>query len=172
MATHPSDMAVALLALDAQVRVQGRGGERVVPLAGFHRLPGDTPQRDTVLEHGDLITAVDLPALPLAANSRYRKVRDRASYAFALVSVAAALEVEDGTVRDVRLALGGVAHAPWRASTAEAVLRGAPATAETFGRAADAELNAARPLRDNGYKLTLARNIIVRTLSQLTEGAR
>ena len=172
IATHPSDMAVALIALDAQVRVQGRDGERVVPLAGFHRLPGDEPQRDTVLEHGDLITAVDLPALPLAANSHYRKVRDRASYAFALISVAAALDVADGTVRDARLALGGVAHAPWRATTAEAVLRGAPATEETFRRAADAELAQARPLRDNGYKIPLARNVIVRTLLRLAEGAR
>ncbi len=172
IATHPSDMAVALIALDAQVRVQGRTGERLVPLAGFHRLPGDEPQRDTVLEHGDLITAVELPALPLAANSHYRKVRDRASYAFALVSVAAALDVAGGTVRDARLALGGVAHAPWRATAAEAVLRGAPATEETFRRAADAELAQARPLRDNAFKIPLARNVMVRTLLQLAEGAK
>ncbi len=172
VATHPSDMAVALLALDARVRVQGRAGERVVPLSGFHRLPGDEPERDTVLDHGDLITAVELPPLAFAANSRYRKVRDRASYAFALVSVAAALDVADGTVRDARLALGGVAHAPWRATKAETVLRGAPATEETFRRAAEAELADARPLRDNAFKIPLARNTIVRTLLQLAEDAR
>ncbi len=172
VATHPSDMAVALLALDAQVRVRGRGGERVIPLAGFHRLPGAEPQRDTVLEHGDLITAVELPPLPLAANSRYRKVRDRASYAFALVSVAAALDVAGGTVRDVRLALGGVAHAPWRATKAETLLRGAPVSEESFARAAEAELAQARPLRDNAFKITLARNVVVRTLLALAEGAR
>jgi xanthine dehydrogenase YagS FAD-binding subunit len=143
-----------------------------VPLAGFHRLPGDEPQRDTVLEHGDLITAIELPPLPFAANSRYRKVRDRASYAFALVSVAAALDVADGTVRDARLALGGVAHAPWRATKAEAVLRGAPATEETFRRAAEAELADARPLRDNAFKIPLARNAIVRVLLQLAQEAR
>jgi xanthine dehydrogenase YagS FAD-binding subunit len=172
VATHPSDMAVALIALDAQVRVRGRAGERIIPLAGFHRLPGAEPQRDTVLEHGDLIVAVELPALPVAANSRYRKVRDRASYAFALVSVAAALDVADGTVREARLALGGVAHAPWRATKAEAVLRGAPASEETFARAAEAELAEARPLRDNAFKIPLARNVVVRTLLQLAEGAR
>jgi xanthine dehydrogenase YagS FAD-binding subunit len=172
VATHPSDMAVALLALDAQVRVRGRAGERAVPLAGFHRLPGDEPQRDTLLEHGDLITAVELPPLPFATSSRYRKVRDRASYAFALVSVAAALDVADGAVRDARLALGGVAHAPWRATKAEAVLRGAPATEETFRRAADAELADARPLRDNAFKIPLARNVIVRVLLQLAQDAR
>ncbi|MEA2663934.1 MAG: xanthine dehydrogenase YagS FAD-binding subunit, partial [Candidatus Eremiobacteraeota bacterium] len=146
--------------------------ERVIPLAGFHRLPGAEPQRDTVLEHGDLIVAVELPALPVAANSRYRKVRDRASYAFALVSVAAALDVADGTVREARLALGGVAHAPWRATKAEAVLRGAPASEETFARAAEAELAEARPLRDNAFKIPLIRNVVVRTLLQLAEGAR
>ncbi len=172
VATHPSDMAVALIALDAVVRVRGAGGERTIPLAELHRLPGEEPQRDTVLAHGDLITAVDLPALPVAARSRYRKVRDRASYAFALVSVAAALDVAGGTVRDVRLALGGVAHKPWRATRAEAVLRGAPADEATFRRAAEAELAEARPLRDNGFKLPLARNVIVRTLLELAEGAR
>jgi xanthine dehydrogenase YagS FAD-binding subunit len=115
VATHPSDMAVAMAALEAVVRTHGPGGERTIPLSELHRLPGDAPERDTVLEHGELITAVDLPPLPLAANSRYRKVRDRASYAFALVSVAAALQVAGGMVQDVRLALGGVAHKPWRA---------------------------------------------------------
>lgn len=168
IATHPSDMAVALIALDAVVRVLGPAGERVIPLVDFHRLPGDNPQRDTVLEHGELITAVDLPPLAFAARSRYRKVRDRASYAFALVSVAAAIDVSDGIVRDVRLALGGVAHAPWRATRAEAVLRGAPATEAMFLQAAQAELAGARPLPGNAFKVPLARNVLVRTLLDLT----
>ena len=169
IATHPSDMAVALVALDAVVRVLGPNGERTIPLTSFHRLPGDEPQRDTVLEHGELITAVDLPELAFATHSRYRKVRDRASYAFALVSVAAAIEVADGKVRDVRIAFGGVAHVPWRARKAEAVLRGAPATEEAFRQAADAELAEAQPLHDNAFKVPLARNILVRTLLDLTE---
>jgi xanthine dehydrogenase YagS FAD-binding subunit len=168
IATHPSDMAVALAALDAVVRVLGPNGERTIPLVGFHRLPGDEPQRDTVLEHGELITAVDLPPLALATRSHYCKIRDRASYAFALVSVAAALDVVDGMVRDVRIAFGGVAHVPWRAREAEAVLRGAAATEETFRRAADAELADAQPLRGNAFKVPLARNILVRTLLDLT----
>jgi xanthine dehydrogenase YagS FAD-binding subunit len=170
IATHPSDMAVALSALDAVVCVQRPGGERAIPLVDFHRLPDDEPERDTVLEHGELITAVDLPPLAFAGRSRYRKVRDRASYAFALVSVAAALDVADGVVRDVRLALGGVAHRPWRAWHAEAALRGAPATSEAFRQAAEAELAAAQPLPGNAFKIPLARNLIVRTLLDLTEG--
>jgi xanthine dehydrogenase YagS FAD-binding subunit len=172
VATHPSDMAVAMAALDAVVRTQGPGGERTIPLTGLHRLPDQEPERDTVLEHGELITAVDLPPLPLAARSRYRKVRDRASYAFALVSVAAALEVVGGVVRDVRLALGGVAHKPWRATRAEAALRGAPATRESFRGAAEAELAGARPLPGNAFKVPLARNTIVSTLLDLVEQAR
>jgi xanthine dehydrogenase YagS FAD-binding subunit len=172
IATHPSDMAVALAALDATVRVQGVSGERTIPLVSFYRLPGTEPQRDTVLEHGDLITAVDVPPLAFAARSRYRKVRDRASYAFALVSVAAALEVVGGVVREVRLALGGVAHAPWRALRAEAMLRGALATEETFRRAAEAELADAQPLPGNAFKVPLARNTIVRTLLDLMEEAQ
>lgn len=171
LATHPSDMAVAMAALDAVVRVHGPQGERTVPLTGFHRLPGDEPQHDTVLAHGELITAVDLPALPAAMRSRYRKVRDRASFAFALVSVAAAIEVRDGVVADVRLALGGVAHKPWRAAEAERVLRGAPATEDSFRRAAEAELAAARPLAGNAFKVPLARNTLVATLGELTEEA-
>lgn len=167
VATHPSDMAVALAALDAVVRVQGPGGDRAIPLAEFHRLPGDEPQRDTVLDHGELITAVDLPALGFAARSRYRKVRDRASYAFALVSVAAALDVAGGTVRDVRIALGGVAHKPWRAARAEAALRGGPASEDAFRAAIDAELEQARPLRDNAFKVRLASNVVTRTLLDL-----
>ncbi|MGZ3664098.1 MAG: FAD binding domain-containing protein [Ktedonobacterales bacterium] len=170
IATHPSDMAVALVALDAVVQVIGPGGERAIPLVNFYRLPGDEPQRDTVLEHGNLITGVDLPPLAFATRSRYRKVRDRASYAFALVSVAAALDVSDGVVRDVRIALGGVAHMPWRAAKAEAALRGAPATADTFRRAAEAELAQAVPLPGNAFKVPLARNAIVRTLLDLAGG--
>ncbi|MGZ6374483.1 MAG: FAD binding domain-containing protein, partial [Ktedonobacterales bacterium] len=170
IATHPSDMAVALVALDAVVQVIGPGGERAIPLVNFYRLPGDEPQRDTVLEHGNLITGVDLPPLAFATRSRYRKVRDRASYAFALVAVAAALDVSDGVVRDVRIALGGVAHMPWRAAKAEAALRGAPATADTFRRAAEAELAQAVPLPGNAFKVPLARNAIVRTLLDLAGG--
>jgi xanthine dehydrogenase YagS FAD-binding subunit len=172
VATHPSDMAVAMLALDAVVRVLGPDGERSVPLAELHRLPGDDPSRDTTLRHGELITAIDLPALPVAAVSRYRKARDRASYAFALVSVAAALRVEDGVVADVRLALGGVAHRPWRASTTEEAIRGGPPTEDAFAAAAVAELAAATPLRDNAFKVPLARNLVVRTLLDLVEASR
>ncbi len=169
IATHPSDMAVALAALDASVRVLGPQGERAIPLVDFYRLPGDEPERDTVLSHGELLTAVDLPALPFATHSHYRKVRDRASYAFALVSVAAALDVADGVVRDVRIALGGVAPVPWRAARAEAVLRGAPVTEEVFGRAAEAELADVQPLPGNAFKVPLARNVLVRSLLDLTE---
>jgi xanthine dehydrogenase YagS FAD-binding subunit len=172
VATHPSDLAVALAALDATVVVLGPAGERRVPMADLHRLPGDEPERDTTLRHGDLVTAVEVPALPFVRRSAYRKVRDRASYAFALVSVAAALDVEDGTVRDVRLALGGVAHKPWRASVAEERLRGGPATEEAFRAAATAELEAARPLPGNGFKVPLARSTITATLRDLAGGAR
>jgi xanthine dehydrogenase YagS FAD-binding subunit len=144
------------------------------PFGGLYRLPGDEPDRETTLERGDLITAVEIPPLACAGNSAYRKVRDRASYAFAVVSVAAALDVAGGVVRDARLALGAVAPVPWRARAAERVLAGRPATAEWFGRAADAELAAAAPLPDNAFKLTLARNVIVRMLCELagTELAR
>jgi xanthine dehydrogenase YagS FAD-binding subunit len=162
-------MAVALAALDAVVRTQGPDGERAIPLTELHRLPGQQPERDTVLERGELITAVDLPPLAFAASSRYRKVRDRASYAFALVSVAAAVDVSDGAVRDVRVALGGVAHKPWRARKAEQALRSAPATEASFRSAAEAELADARPLAGNAFKVPLARNVIVRTLLDLTE---
>ena len=171
MATHPSDMAVAMVALGAVVRVLLPNGERTIPLVDFYRLPGEEPQRDTVLDHGALITAIDLPPLPGAARSHYRKVRDRASYAFALVSVAAALDVADGVVHDVRLALGGVAHKPWRALRAEAALRGAPASQEAFRQAAEAELADAQPLPGNAFKIPLARNLIVRTLLDLLETA-
>jgi xanthine dehydrogenase YagS FAD-binding subunit len=167
VATHPSDMAVAFAAFDAIVRAVGPAGEREIPLVDFHRLPGDKPQQDTVLERGELVVAVDLPALAVAANSRYRKVRERASFSFAIVSVAAALDVVDDEVRDVRIAFGGLAHKPWRARAAEEALRGSAAGAEAFGRAADAELKQAEPLRDNGYKVELARNALVRTLVEL-----
>jgi xanthine dehydrogenase YagS FAD-binding subunit len=160
-------MAVALAAFGAVVRVRGADGERAIPMPGFHRLPGAEPQRDTVLAPGELITAVELPPLPLAARSRYRKVRDRASFAFAVVSVAAAVELDGATVRDCRLALGGVAHVPWRAERAEAALRGAGAEEELFARAADAELAAAQPLPDNAFKVGLARALIVRTLAEV-----
>jgi xanthine dehydrogenase YagS FAD-binding subunit len=169
-ATHPSDMAVAMAALDAVVQVVGPDGERAVPIGDFHRLPGDRPHHDTVLGHGDLVTAVDLPPLPQGMRSRYRKVRDRASYAFALVSVAAAIDVRDGVVADVRIGLGGVAHKPWRASRAEQELRGAPATEDSFRRAADAELAAAQPVDGNAFKVPLARNTLVATLRELTGG--
>jgi xanthine dehydrogenase YagS FAD-binding subunit len=162
VATHPSDMAVALAALDATVLTS----RRAIPFGELHRLPGEEPWRDTILEPGELVTAIELPAPP-PGRQRYRKVRDRASFAFALVSVAAVLSVEDGAVADVRLALGGVAHKPWRAEVAEERLRGGPATEEAFRAAAEAELQAARPLRDNAYKLPLARNAIVRTLVEL-----
>lgn len=172
VATHPSDMCVALAALDALVELDGPGGRRTLPLADLHRLPGDRPDLDTVLGAGELITAVVLPPLPWARRSTYRKVRDRASYAFTLVSVAAALDVaEDGTVRDVRLALGGVAHKPWRAERAEQALRGRPAGAESFRMAADAELAGAAPLRDNAFKPELARRLITAVLGDLMGAA-
>jgi xanthine dehydrogenase YagS FAD-binding subunit len=170
IATHPSDMAVAMVALDAVVLTQGANGPRRIPLTELHRLPGQQPERDTVLEHGELITAVDLPPLAFATRSRFRKVRDRASYAFALVSVAAALDIADGVVRDARIALGGVAHKPWRAMRAESALRGAPATERSFDDAASAELADARPLPGNAFKVPLARAAIVRTLLDLVEG--
>jgi xanthine dehydrogenase YagS FAD-binding subunit len=167
VATHPSDMAVALAALDATVHISASGGDRQVALTDFYRLPGDRPDIETVLKLGDLITAVELPALKLAAHSTYRKVRDRASYAFALVSVAAALEVTEGRVSDVRLALGGVAHKPWRATKAEELLKGGPATAEAFRAAAEAELADAKPLNDNGFKVELAARTVTAVLAEL-----
>jgi xanthine dehydrogenase YagS FAD-binding subunit len=170
-ATHPSDMCVALAALGAVVHLRGAEGERAVPLTELHRLPGDHPEIETVLEPGELITGVELPPLPFAARSTYRKVRDRASYAFALVSVAAALETGvDGTIRNVRLALGGVATKPWRAWRAEDELRGGPATTESFRAAAEAELADARPLRDNGFKVELAKRTLTAVLDELAGG--
>jgi xanthine dehydrogenase YagS FAD-binding subunit len=167
VATHPSDMAVALAALDATVHVVGPAGERTIPLVDLHRLPEAAPERDTILERDELIVAVELPALAFAERSAYRKVRERASFSFALVSVAAALDVRDGTVRDVRIAFGGLAHKPWRAYGAEDALRGKPANEAAFEVAADAELAQARPLRDNGYKVPLAKATLVQTLLEL-----
>ena len=167
VATHPSDMAVPLAAFDAVVRVVGPAAAREIPLVDLHRLPEDAPEHDTVLGPDELIVAVDLPPLAFAAASRYRKVRERASFAFALVSVAAALDVVDGEVRDARIAFGGLAPRPWRAYAAESVLRGGAANVSTFTEAAEAELAAARPLRDNAYKVDLARRALVRTLEEL-----
>ncbi|UNO38549.1 xanthine dehydrogenase family protein subunit M [Streptomyces sp. MST-110588] len=167
IATHPSDMAVALAALDAQVHCTAAGGSRSLPLTELHRLPGDAPERDTVLRHGELITGVELPSPVPGARSAYRKVRDRASYAFALASVAAELRVRQGRVEHVRLAFGGLAAKPWRAESAEEELLGAPATEESFVRAAEAELLAARPLSENAFKVPLARRLAVAVLTDL-----
>lgn len=170
VATHPSDMCVALAALDANVHIQNADGDHhTIPLEAFHQLPGNRPDIETPLKQGDLITAVSIPALPFAANSTYRKVRDRASYAFALVSVAAAIEVRNGVVKDVRLALGGVAPKPWRAFQAEAALRGQPATLQSFREAAEAELAAAVPLQHNAFKIELATRTIAAVLGELSE---
>ncbi|ALG09380.1 FAD binding domain-containing protein [Kibdelosporangium phytohabitans] len=172
VATHPSDMAVALSALDAKVHVLTADGERSFPFVDLHRLPGEMPDKDTRLQHGDLITAIELPSSPMAGRSRYRKVRDRASYAFALVSVAAALDVADGVVRDVRIALGGVAHTPWRAYKAEQVLRGKPAEVAAYRQAAEAELAGARALDGidggNGFKIPLVTRALVAVLRELS----
>ncbi|KMS51961.1 FAD-binding molybdopterin dehydrogenase [Novosphingobium barchaimii LL02] len=167
VAVHPSDMCVALAALDAMVHLRGDGGERRIALADLHCLPGDRPDIETMLEPGELITGIELPPASAISRSTYRKVRDRSSYAFALVSVAAVLEVEEGHVRNVRIALGGVAHKPWRAMRAEAVLRGGPAASLAFATAADAELAEARPLSGNAFKIKLARRTMVAVLEEL-----
>jgi xanthine dehydrogenase YagS FAD-binding subunit len=164
IATHPSDMAVALVALDATVRIQGPSGERRTPLADFHLLPGDRPDRETVLEHGDLIVGVEVPASPFAARSHYLKVRERASYEFALVSVAVAVELVDGIVRSARIALGGVAPKPWRSSAAEAALVGRPFDATSIARAGAAAVEGAQPLRDNAFKIPLTERTVIRAL--------
>ncbi|MFC9427589.1 FAD binding domain-containing protein [Streptomyces sp. NPDC056987] len=171
VAVHPSDLAVALSALDAVVHYETAAGPGESPLDRFYLPVDDTPHRETSLPEGALITGVTLPPAPVAARSRYRKVRERASFAFAIGSVAAALDVRDGVVRDVRLAFGAVASRPWRARAAERVLAGAPADAETFAAAADAELTAARPLPYNEYKVTLMRNLTVAVLSELAREA-
>jgi xanthine dehydrogenase YagS FAD-binding subunit len=165
IATHPSDMAVAMVALDAVVRIQGPRGQRTVPLADFHLLPGQRPDRETVLRQGELITSVDLPPLSFAARSHYRKVRDRASYAFALTSAAVALDLRDGRIRDARVALGGVGTKPWRSREAERALIGKPATAAAFRAAAEIALARAVPQKENAFKIELAKRTMVRALS-------
>ena len=169
VATHPSDMCVALAALDAIVHLRGRSGVRTLPLTDFHQLPGEHPEVETSLLPGELVTAIELRPLGFARVSTYRKVRDRASYAFALVSVAAAIEVDHGTVKDVRIALGGVAPKPWRAYAAEAALKGKTASEASFRAAAESELAAAKPLRDNAFKIELANRVITAVLKDLSE---
>ncbi|HTC05251.1 MAG TPA: xanthine dehydrogenase family protein subunit M [Xanthobacteraceae bacterium] len=170
IATHPSDMCVALAALDATVHVAGPGGERAIAFTDFYRLPGDTPARDTNLHPGELVTAVELPARGFAKNYTYLKIRDRLSYAFALVSVAAALELDGDTIKQARLALGGVAHKPWRDTSAEAALRGKTASLATFTQAADLVLRDAKGFAHNAFKIELARKGIVRALTQAAQG--
>ncbi len=165
VAVYPGDMANALYALDAVIRLRTPGGrERTLPVGEFHRLPGDAPEKDNTLSHGELIVAIDLPKSPFGKNSYYLKVRDRASYAFALVAVAAALQLDGNRIKQSRVVLGGVAHKPWRSAEAEAALAGAVASEETFRRAADAALKDARPLSQNAYKVELGRRAIVRAL--------
>lgn len=170
IATHPSDMCVALAALDAKVHVTGPAGERVIAFSDFHRLPGSTPQIDTNLHPNEIVTAVELPAQGFAANYSYLKIRDRLSYAFALVSIAAALELEGENIKEARLALGGVAHKPWRDKAAEAMLRGQAAKEAVFTQAADLLLRDAKGYAHNSFKIDLARRGIVRALTQATRG--
>jgi xanthine dehydrogenase YagS FAD-binding subunit len=165
IATHPSDMAVAMVALDAVVHIRGAKGERSVPVVEFHRLPGDTPQIETVLDPGELITAVELPPNPYAARSHYMKVRDRASYAFALVSVATTLEVQNGVIRSCRLAFGGVAHKPWRAFDAEKALIGKPTEEKSYLAAANIATHGVQPHKYNTFKVELLRKSVVRALT-------
>jgi len=165
IATHPSDMCVALAALDAEIEVRGPAGARRIPMNAFHRLPGTTPERDTELRHGELITTVLLPPSRFAAHSHYLKVRDRASYEFALVSVAMALDVDGNRVRDARIALGGVAHKPWRARAAERALIGHPLDAAAIGAAGRAATEGAHAYRDNGFKIALAQRAVIRAAS-------
>ncbi|GLS44293.1 FAD binding domain-containing protein [Methylobacterium brachythecii] len=167
-ATHPSDMCVALAALDASVRIVGPAGERTVPLVDFHRLPSDRPELETVLEPGEVIEAVEIPASPFAARSGYRKVRDRASYAFALVSVAAELTLREGRIDEIRIAFGGIAPKPWRAYRAEAALRGSGPSGEAFLAAAALELADAAPLAGNAFKIELAKRTLGAVLTDLT----
>ncbi len=170
IATHPSDMCVALAALEAKVRVAGPGGERTIAFADFHRLPGDTPHIDNTLQPGELIVAIELPARGFAANYSYLKIRDRLSYAFALVSVAAALELDGETIKEARVALGGVAHKPWRVAGAEAALRGQKSGKTAFAQAADLLVRDAKGFGHNDFKIDLARRAIVRTLTQAANG--
>lgn len=170
IATHPSDMCVALAALDARVHATGPAGARTIAFAEFHRLPGSTPERDSNLHPNEIVTAVELPARGFASNYTYLKIRDRLSYAFALVSIAAALELDGGTIKEARLALGGVAHKPWRNPAAEAVLRGQVADRAAFVRTADMLLRDARGYAHNSFKIELARRGIVRALTQAARG--
>lgn len=165
IATHPSDMAVAMIALDAVVQTQGPKGGRSIPLGDFHLVPGNTPERETVLEHGELIVAVDLPASSFAKRSHYLKVRDRASYAFAMTSVAAALDIQNGIIRSARIALGGVGTKPWRVSEAEKVLLNKPANPATFQAAALVAIAGAKPQKYNGFKIELTKRTIVKALT-------
>jgi len=172
VAVYPSDMAVALAALDAVIHVQtGNNEERTIPFADFHRLPGETPEVDNNLKQGELITSIELPENDLAGHSYYLKIRERSSYAFALVSVAAAMSLDGNKIKDIRIALGGVAHKPWRAVAAEKLLTGRDATVANFRTAAAAELKNARPLSHNGYKVKMAQDAIVRALSNAMNGA-
>ena len=170
IATHPSDMCVALRALDARVRVTGAEGDRVIAIADYHRLPGDQPEIDNTLKPGELVTAIDLPAEDFSTNFSYLKLRDRLSYAFALVSVAAALRLEGGTIAEARIALGGVAHKPWRLPEAEQLLRGKAPSPALFAAAADALLAGARGQGKNDFKIELARRTVVRVLTQAAAG--
>jgi xanthine dehydrogenase YagS FAD-binding subunit len=171
VATYPSDMAVALAALDAVVQVEGKNNtKRSIPFADFHRLPGDQPEKDNNLRHDELITSIDLPANQLSEKSYYLKIRERSSYAFALVSVAAALQTDGNTIKEVRIALGGVAHKPWRASLAEKWLIGKEATEANFKAAAEAELKNAKPLQHNKYKVELTTKAIARALEGAMQG--
>ena len=171
IAVFPSDMCVALAALDTTVHTEGKNGLRQIAFQDFHLLPGDTPQIENELQPGELITAIDIGELPAAKNSMYRKVRDRASYAFALVSAAVILETKNGMIENVRIALGGVAHKPWRAAVAENFLYGVPATDANFAAAADMELKVARGFEHNTFKIELAKRVIVSTLRELVSGA-
>ncbi|MHC2087257.1 FAD binding domain-containing protein [Methylobacterium sp. CM6244] len=170
IATHPSDMCVALAALNAMVRVTGPAGERIIPFGEFHRLPGDEPQRDTTLAADEIVLSVDLPDEDFGAHHTYLKLRDRLSYAFALVSVAAVMKRDGDTITEARFALGGVAHKPWRNAEAESSLKGKPATRETFEAAADIVIRQAQPQSENGFKVELARRAIIRGLSQAAAG--
>ena len=170
IATHPSDMCVALAALEATIRVAGPAGERTIPFAEFHRLPGDAPERDTNLAADEIVLSVDLPDEEFGPHHTYLKLRDRLSYAFALVSVAAVMKLDGDTIQSARFALGGVAHKPWRDAQAEAFLVGKPATHETFAAAANIVVAEARPQSENGFKIELARRAIARGLAQAAAG--
>jgi xanthine dehydrogenase YagS FAD-binding subunit len=170
IAVHPSDMCVALAALDAVVEVEGAKGKRQIPFNEFHRLPGNTPQRDTSLEAGELITSLILPPMSMARSGVYLKLRDRTSYAFALISVAAILDISDGKIRDARLAMGGVAHKPWRLTVAEKFLKGKPAKDSSFQEAAELALQEAKPLTHNKFKIDMSKRAVRRALTVSAKG--